>query len=90
MNAQTDNASPSPSALGRYLAARRNPTWMRARVGFNIFRFVLGILILGTMPVAGPLALLGIIPIVWAAVSSWWIYRVHQSAQSATAPSAAR
>jgi hypothetical protein len=81
---------PPRSVLNRYLAARRKPAWMRARIGFNLFRVVLGVLILSTMPMAGRLALLGVIPLVWAAVSFAWIYHVQQSGQSNSASSVAR
>jgi hypothetical protein len=83
MNAQTGNVPPR-SVLNRYLATRRNPGWMRARVGFNLFRVVLGVLILSTMPMAGRLALLGVIPLVWAAVSFAWMYRVQQGSPASS------
>jgi hypothetical protein len=87
MNAQT-NAS--PSVFSRYLASRRNPVWMRARIGFNLFRIVLGVVILSTAPVAGNWALLGFIPLAWAAVSFTWMYHVYQSNQNNPASSGAR
>jgi hypothetical protein len=52
---------------------------MRARIVFNAYRILLGVLLLASLPWTGPLALLGIIPIVWAAVSYSWIYRVQHA-----------
>jgi hypothetical protein len=52
---------------------------MQARIVFNAYRILLGVLLLASLPWTGPLALLGIIPIVWAAVSYSWIYRVQHA-----------
>jgi hypothetical protein len=80
MSTQTTN--PSPSVLNRFLASRRSPGWMQARVAFNIWRILLGVFLLCSVPWTGSLALLGTIPLAWAAVSFGWMYRVRHSAQN--------
>lgn len=79
MTALTDTVPPPRRALHRVLARRRSPGWMQARIVFNAYRILLGVLLLASLPWTGPLALLGIIPIVWAAVSYSWIYRVQHA-----------
>jgi hypothetical protein len=90
MNAPNDSFAPRQNALQKVVTGRRSPAWMRARVSFNIFRVFIGVLILATMPYSGSLALLGVIPLAWAAVSSVWIYRVQHGDRSPAASSAAR
>ncbi len=82
MDMLTDNHTARQSALHKFLYRRRDPAWMRARIGFNIFRAVLGVVILAAVPFVGSIALLGALPLAWAAVSSCWIYHVQHSAQA--------
>ena len=77
MTMQTRRVPPPRPALQRVLTAWRSPGWMRARKIFNAYRIVLGVLLLASVHWTGALALLGIIPIAWAAVSYSWIYRVE-------------
>jgi hypothetical protein len=86
MYATTD----TQSALTRFLYRRRDPAWMQARIVFNVFRLVLGIVIISQVPRVGPLAWLGAIPLAWAAVSFCWIYYVLHNDQSKPAPHVAR
>jgi hypothetical protein len=90
MYATTDKISPPQSAVKAFLFRPRKPAWMRARIGFNIFRVFIGLVVLAQLPWAGPIALVGIFPLAWAAVSSAWIYYVQHRADSTPASSAAR
>jgi hypothetical protein len=74
MNAPTDSIAPPRSDPG---VSRRMFGSMRARIGVNTFRILLGAVILSSMPWSGPLALLGVIPLAWGAVAFGWIYREH-------------
>jgi hypothetical protein len=78
MNTPTD----TQSAFTKFLYRPRKSGWMRARIAFNIYRAVLGVVVLATLPWVGPLALLGALPLTWAAVSSLWIYHVQHNPQS--------
>ena len=79
MTTQADRVPPPRPALQRVLAARRSPGWIRARIVFNAYRILLGVALLASLPWIGSLALLGFIPIAWAAVSYSWIYRVRHA-----------
>jgi hypothetical protein len=79
MNPPTSNIPRSQSVLRRFLISYRNPAWMRARIAFNIFRVLLGVVLLASIPWLGPLAWLGTIPLAWAALSFWADHRVKRS-----------
>lgn len=76
MTKQTDKVPLPRPVLERVLAGRRGSRWMQARIVFNAYRILLGVLLLASVPWTGAWALFGIIPITWAVVSYTWIYRV--------------
>jgi hypothetical protein len=79
MTKLNDAVPPPRPVLHRFLAAYRGPAWMQARVVFNAYRILLGVLLLASVPWIGPLALIGIVPIAWAVVSYSWMYRVQHA-----------
>jgi hypothetical protein len=68
----TDKVPSTRSAVKRSAANWHSP---RARIFYNILRVIVGALILSSIRYAGPLAFLGLLPLAWAAVGFWWIYR---------------
>jgi len=87
MNAQTGTSSSQPAAPGRLALGYRSPSWMKARIGFNIFRVILGVTLLVTL---GRYAWLGTIPLAWAAVSFSYDYHLRHSGGSHPVSAAAR
>jgi hypothetical protein len=90
MKTATSNTAQQQTQHTGYLASRRSPAWIQARIFFNIFRVVIGVVILASMPWTGPLALLGLIPLAWAAVAFPWLYRLQHGGQGKPAARAAQ
>jgi hypothetical protein len=65
MAVQTDNAPSQRSGPKTFLADWRTS---RPRFAVNVFRVVVGVCVLASIHWAGPLALLGLVPLAWAAV----------------------
>jgi|HubBroStandDraft_5_1064220.scaffolds.fasta_scaffold07229_5 hypothetical protein len=86
MSSQT--ATPLQSSdLTSFQRRYRGAGWMNARMYFNSFRVILGIVLLVTL---GRYAWMGIIPLTWAAVSFSYDYHLRRTGQGGAAASAAR
>jgi hypothetical protein len=90
MSTATDNTARQQTGRTGYLASRRSPGWIQARIFFNVFRVILGVVLLASMPWSGRWALLGLIPLAWAAVAFPWLYRLQHGGQGKGAAPAAR
>jgi hypothetical protein len=75
----TDKVPSTRSAVKRSAPGWHGP---RARIFYNILRVIVGALILSSIRYAGPLAFVGLIPLAWAAVGFWWIYRRQHAAHN--------
>ncbi len=86
MYAPTDNIPPPRSVLMRFLVRpweyRRPHMWVRVRVSCGVFNLGLGALLLASGHWLGPLAWLGVLPLVGAALIFWTAYRLQTSVQS--------
>jgi|HubBroStandDraft_1064217.scaffolds.fasta_scaffold1982819_1 hypothetical protein len=87
MNAQTGSISSRAAGSGFLPLGYRTPSWMKARIAFNIFRVILGVTLLLTL---GRYAWLGAIPLAWAAASFSYDYHLRHSGGSHPASAAAR
>jgi hypothetical protein len=79
MNAPTHTVPAPRSARGGFLSGWRSP---RARIGYNYLRVIIGASVLSCIHYAGPLALLGLLPLTWGAVGLWWIHHQRRSARN--------
>ncbi|MFZ0165943.1 MAG: histidine kinase [Trebonia sp.] len=64
--------------LVREFEYRRPRLYAGVRIGCGIFNVVLGVALLASIPWAGPLALLGVLPLAGAALIFWTVYRLQQ------------
>ena len=82
MSAPADSSPPARPVLMRLLVRefeyRRPRLYAGVRIGCGIFNVVLGVALLATIPWAGPLALLGLLPLAGAALIFWTVYRLQQ------------
>jgi signal transduction histidine kinase len=82
MSAPADSSPPARPVLMRLLVRefeyRRPRLYAGVRIGCGIFNVVLGVALLATIPWAGPLALLGVLPLAGAALIFWTVYRLQQ------------
>jgi hypothetical protein len=69
MSASTDNVPPFRSGP--------SPRRMRVRKTANVWRILVGIAAPASAPWSGGWALLGLLPIAWAATSIWLMSRAH-------------
>ncbi len=76
----------SRSVLERVLVRsweyRRPHRFVRVRVACGIFNLVLGVVLLASVPWAGPLAWLGVLPLAGAVLLFWTARRVQVGARS--------
>jgi hypothetical protein len=86
MYAPTDNVTPPQPVLMRLLVRsweyRRPHLWVRVRFACGIFNLALGVLLLASGNWLGPLAWLGAVPLVGAALIFWTASRLQHSVQS--------
>jgi len=82
MSAPADRSPPARPVLMRLLVRefeyRRPRLYAGVRIGCGIFNVVLGVALLASIPWAGPLALLGLLPLAGAALIFWTVYRLQQ------------
>jgi signal transduction histidine kinase len=82
MSAPADSSPPARPVLMRLLVReyeyRRPRLYAGVRIGCGIFNIVLGVALLASIPWAGPLALLGLLPLAGAALIFWTVYRLQQ------------
>jgi signal transduction histidine kinase len=82
MSAPADSSPPARPVLMRLLVRefeyRRPRLYAGVRIGCGIFNVVLGVALLASIPWAGPLALLGVLPLAGAALIFWTVYRLQQ------------
>jgi len=82
MSAPADSSPPARPVLMRLLVRefeyRRPRLYAGVRIGCGIFNVVLGVALLASIPWAGPLALLGLLPLAGAALIFWTVYRLQQ------------
>ena len=82
MSAPADSSPPARPVLMRLLVRefeyRRPRLYAGVRIGCGIFNVVLGVVLLASIPWAGPLALLGLLPLAGAALIFWTVYRLQQ------------
>ena len=82
MSAPADSSPPARPVLMRLLVRefeyRRPRLYTGVRIGCGIFNVVLGVALLASIPWAGPLALLGVLPLAGAALIFWTVYRLQQ------------
>ena len=82
MSAPADSSPPARPVLMRLLVRefeyRRPRLYVGVRIGCGIFNVVLGVALLASLPWAGPLALLGVLPLAGAALIFWTVYRLQQ------------
>jgi signal transduction histidine kinase len=82
MSAPADSSPPARPVLMRLLVReyeyRRPRLYAGVRIGCGIFNVVLGVALLASVPWTGPLALLGVLPLVGAALIFWTVYRLQQ------------
>jgi signal transduction histidine kinase len=64
--------------LVREFEYRRPRLYAGVRIGCGIFNVVLGVALLASVPWAGSLALLGVLPLAGAALIFWTVYRLQQ------------
>ena len=85
MYATAGTIPPSRSVLERLLVRsweyRRPRRYAGVRIGCGIFNVVLGVALLASVHWAGPLALLGVLPLAGAALIFWTVRRLQASAQ---------
>ena len=81
----TAQVAPSRSVLMRVLVRsweyRRPRLAVGVRIACGIFNVVLGVALLASVPWAGPLAWLGVLPLAGAALIFWTVRRLQASAQ---------
>lgn len=86
MHAPNDNRTASRPFLMRLLVRSweyRNPrVWVRVRIACGLFNLALAALLLASGRWMGPLALLGVIPLVGAALIFWTSSRLQRSAHA--------
>jgi hypothetical protein len=58
----------------------RDPDRMGVRIAIHIFRVLLGDIVLASIHWLGPLAWLGLLPLVWGALGLWSDYRTRHPA----------
>src|SRR5580693_6510787 len=82
MSAPADSSPPARPVLMRLLVRefeyRRPRLYTGVRIGCGIFNVVLGVALLASVPWAGPLAWLGVLPLAGAALIFWTVYRLQQ------------
>jgi signal transduction histidine kinase len=82
MSAPADSSPPARPVLMRLLVRefeyRRPRLYAGVRIGCGIFNVVLGVALLASVPWAGPLAWLGVLPLAGAALIFWTVYRLQQ------------
>jgi signal transduction histidine kinase len=82
MSAPADSSTPARPVLMRLLVReyeyRRPRLYAGVRIGCGIFNVVLGVALLASVPWAGPLAWLGVLPLAGAALIFWTVYRLQQ------------
>ena len=82
MSAPADSSPPARPVLMRLLVReyeyRRPRLYAGVRIGCGIFNVVLGVVLLASVPWAGPLAWLGLLPLAGAALIFWTVYRLQQ------------
>src|SRR5579859_1421980 len=82
MSAPVDSSPPARPVLMRLLVReyeyRRPRLYAGVRIACGIFNVVLGVALLASVPWAGPLAWLGVLPLAGAALIFWTVYRLQQ------------
>jgi hypothetical protein len=85
MYATAGTIPPSRSVLERLLVRsweyRRPRRYAGVRIACGIFNVVLGVALLASVPWAGPLAWLGVLPLAGAALIFWTVRRLQANAQ---------
>lgn len=79
MNAPTPTV-PAPHSARRGFLSGWGST--RARIAINFLRVIIGAAVLSCIHFAGPLALLGLLPLAWGAAGLWWTYRGQRSTRN--------
>jgi hypothetical protein len=79
MNAPTDTIPAPRSAREGSLSGWRSP---RARISYNVLRVIIGASVLSCIHYAGPLALMGLLPLAWGTAGLWWIYHRQRSTRN--------
>ena len=85
MYATASSIPASRSILERWLVRsweyRRPGRYAGVRIACGIFNVVLGVVLLASVHWAGPLALLGVLPLAGAALIFWTVRRLQASVQ---------